>query len=329
MKSQSSIAPTRNLTVAACLALPLVALLAGCDSGPSPTAGPVQVAPSAKVAPGQKVALSIDVQGMKSSGTITWSATRGAFPENPAGAGTTYQAPSEPGPVVIACTVTSGRHKLTKTLTLEVTAGENAPGRLDAVVEGGQAALPTVSVVKPNPGSPPPASPVSKPFDIELSGYVAAGFMGDGEKGPQFLSVVRNCTDSPHSPPTCQKWTYKPGPEGFAAVAYQSPPNNWGGLPGKNLSGAGFTRVSWFARGTKGGEQVQFLAGGNTNPTNRYQASFTVTGDFVTLTTEWKEYSLSLAGHDLSMVVSAFGWAATSAGNPNGCVFYVDSIKYF
>src|SRR5437899_3108597 len=108
MQNRKSIIPSRSLRVAACLALPFAALLAGCDFGPSPTSGPIQVAPSAKIAPGQKVALSIDVQGMKSSGSITWSATRGAFPDSPTGAGTTFVAPAEPGPVVIACTVTSG-----------------------------------------------------------------------------------------------------------------------------------------------------------------------------------------------------------------------------
>ena len=125
---------------------------------------------------------------------------------------------------------------------------------------------------------------VSNPFEVEQGGYVPSGWMGDGQQGNENVTVDTGCTDSPHSPPTCSRWTYVPGTMSWVAIAWQYPEINWGGSPGKDLRAGQFTKVSFWARGRKGGEIVQFKAGGNTDPSRSHQASFEVTGEFVTLT---------------------------------------------
>jgi hypothetical protein len=170
------------------------------------------------------------------------------------------------------------------------------------------------------------------PWALEDGGYVPSGWMGDGERSTVHVQVQPMDPSQPHSEPYCQKWSYRPGSKGWAAVAWQYPENNWGDKPGKNLSGKGYTRVSVWARGLPDAQGrypvVQFKAGGNTDPTKKYQATFEVNGEFTTLTGEWKQYTLPLAGQDLSNVASAFTFILRASDNPRGATFYLDDIEY-
>jgi hypothetical protein len=169
------------------------------------------------------------------------------------------------------------------------------------------------------------------PLDISDAGFVPSGFMGDGErKGGLLLDPASR--ERPHSMPSCYKVTYKPGPDGWAAIAWQTPANNWGSAPGKDLRGRGFLQASVWARGVADASglfpKVQFKAGGNTKGG---QASFSVEGDFVTLTGDWKEFRLALpAGKNaLSNVVSAFSVVIRAQDvGPSGGTFYLDDIVY-
>lgn len=63
----------------------------------------------------------------------------------------------------------------------------------------------------------------------------------------------------PHSGETCIRVDYK-DPQGWAGVVWQSPAGDWGDKPGGwNLSGA--ERLSFWARGARGGEIVKFEFG--------------------------------------------------------------------
>ena len=53
---------------------------------------------------------------------------------------------------------------------------------------------------------------------------------------------------------------YQPGAVGWAGVYWLSPANNWGDKPPKQMRGA--SKVTFWAAGQKGGEIVEFKAGG-------------------------------------------------------------------
>jgi hypothetical protein len=48
----------------------------------------------------------------------------------------------------------------------------------------------------------------------------------------------------------------------------------------------------------------------------------------VELTDNWKQYTINLAGKDLSYINGGFGWSISADLNANGCVFYLDDIKF-
>jgi hypothetical protein len=178
-----------------------------------------------------------------------------------------------------------------------------------------------------------------QPILIEDAGFLPSGWMGDAakpiaaDKHPLQVDLLN--TVNPHSPPYCEQWTYKPklGRAGWAAVAWQFPEGNWGDKPGKDWSKRGFGQASVWARGTKDRQgklpKVQFKAGGGTDPTKKYQASFEVESDLITLTEEWKQYTLDLNGQNLSQVIAAFVLVIRGQDtDPAGATFCLDDIEY-
>jgi hypothetical protein len=116
---------------------------------------------------------------------------------------------------------------------------------------------------------------------------------------------------------------------GLGGVCWQNRPGNQGDLaPGDNLASKGYRRVSFWARGAKGGEVVEFRAGGLGNVKTRYQDSFDVSLGKVKLKTEWAEYSLFLNDADLSSVITPFCVIIEVGPNPDGALVYVDDITY-
>jgi exo-beta-1,3-glucanase (GH17 family) len=173
---------------------------------------------------------------------------------------------------------------------------------------------------------------------IEDMGFIPSGWMGDAAtKGA--LQIEESSTPRPNSPqPHSQQWTYRPkvGRNGWAGVAWQFPEGNWGETLGRDWSNRAFSRVTVWARGVRdrGGNlpKLQFKAGGNTNPDRikyPHQASFEAEGDFVTLTEEWKQYSIDLKARDFSQIVSAFAFVVRALDNRSDSgTFYLDDIEY-
>jgi hypothetical protein len=92
----------------------------------------------------------------------------------------------------------------------------------------------------------------------------------------------------------------------WGGVYWQYPVNNWGPLPGKNIE-PGATRVTFYAAGNKGGEVVDFLAGGIVGgPCPDFPAVHLI----VSLTTTMTQYSIDLSGITYTSVIGAFAWAA-------------------
>lgn len=113
------------------------------------------------------------------------------------------------------------------------------------------------------------------------------------------------------------------------------PKPNWGDIPNAGFDLSGATELRFKARGDKGGERIEFFAFGvghdNTNRFPYRDSSAKVSLGAVTLGTTWQEYSLPVAGRDLSYVLGAFGWVADAALQPDRSSltkFYLDDIRY-
>ena len=154
--------------------------------------------------------------------------------------------------------------------------------------------------------------------------YIPSGWMGDyGD-----MKIDQRSADNPYSGETCIKITYTAkGSNGarWAGMYWQNPPNNWGTKKGGyNLTGA--TKLTFWARGAKGGERIEeFKLGGIMG---EYSDSDSAGIGPVVLTKDWKKYEIDLRGKDLSSIIGGFCWATNADVNPEGAVFYLDEIKY-
>jgi hypothetical protein len=168
------------------------------------------------------------------------------------------------------------------------------------------------------------------PFKVYSDGsapdnhYVASGWMGDyGD-----VKLDDKCLINPHSGTTSVKIIYNgKATQGarWVGMYWQNPPNNWGTRPGGyDLTGA--KKVTFWARGEKGGERIEeFKIGGITG---EYADSDVAGIGPVVLTTEWQEFTIDLEGKDLSSISGGFCWSTNLDVNPEGCTFYLDDIKY-
>ncbi len=155
--------------------------------------------------------------------------------------------------------------------------------------------------------------------------FIPSGFMPDGQCIKLNDSFRENC----HEGNTCirieldvpcalenQRW---------GGMYWQNPANNWGNRKGGfNLQGA--TKLTFWAKGEKGGEQIEeFKMGGVTGD---YPDTDTALLEKVLLTNEWKQYTIDLRGKDLSYISGGFAWSTNTDVNPESCVFYLDNIQY-
>lgn len=289
----------------------------------TPAAPPGQIArridltpttPPTPLMPGQQAELSVDVSQQGSNLKVQWIAPqdKGQFTRATDDLSTIFVAPNEPGPVEIACQLMSNGETKIVHLPIQVV-GQSPP---------------------PAPAySPPPAAAQkSAAFDIESGGFVPCGWMGDGEEGDKYLRIEDGGGATPTGAAS-SKWSFRPGgKKQWLAVGWQFGDCNWGDSKGLDLSNRGFKRVTVWAKGVPDSENrfpvLQFKAGANTAPQKKYQASFSVAREPVTLTSDWQPYHLDIQGEDLSSVVSAFTVAIRSKDHPKGATFYLGGITY-
>ncbi|MBU0759192.1 MAG: hypothetical protein KKC66_02885 [Candidatus Omnitrophica bacterium] len=169
-----------------------------------------------------------------------------------------------------------------------------------------------------------------KPFPVYSDGmspdnhYIPSGYMGDYSD----IKIDASSFDNPHSGTTCIKIVYSDATSQgarWAGVYWQNPANNWGDRQGGfDLTGA--TKLTFWARGEKGGERIEeFKVGGLTG---LYPDSDIAGIGPVLLTPEWKQYEIDLRGKDLSYISGGFCWASNIDVNPDGMTFYLDDIRY-
>jgi len=185
---------------------------------------------------------------------------------------------------------------------------------------GGQPKIPAI----------PPGTNQSR-VDV-VKRYTPSGWMGDGTNGTKYVQINKVCKSNTRpNRQTCIKITYSIGPSKWAGIYWLNEPDNWGDNPGDDFSSKGLRRVSFWARGERGGEVVEFKAGGiPTMPATGkpYRDSFKETTGELTLERNWKHYDINIEGRNLSSVIGLFCWVANEPSNPNGLTFYLDDICY-
>jgi hypothetical protein len=154
--------------------------------------------------------------------------------------------------------------------------------------------------------------------------YVPSGWIGDyGD-----LKLNYQAAKKPHSGKTSIEIVYtakKSQGKRWAGLYWQSSVNNWGSKKG-GFDLTGMVKLSFWARGAKGGEVVQkFMVGGIKGI---YPDSANVEMGPIELTNTWKEYTIDLTGKDLSYINGGFGLTFTADSNPDGATFYLDDIKF-
>jgi hypothetical protein len=154
--------------------------------------------------------------------------------------------------------------------------------------------------------------------------YIPSGWMGDyGD-----LKIEDGNTTDPADGKTAVKITYNgKASQGanWAGIFWQHPANNWGEKAG-GYDLSAYKRLTFWARGQEGGERVaEFKVGGITG---EHGDSDSGSVGPITLTKDWKKYTLDLADKNLSHIVGGFCWSASRDDNPNGFVIYLDEIRF-
>lgn len=118
------------------------------------------------------------------------------------------------------------------------------------------------------------------------------------------------------------------GPNRYAGIYWVGPyVNHWGRYPGYNVKNA--QKLLFWARGEKGGENVEFKIGGMRSPGEPFRDSFGPlpnVSEATTLTQNWTQYSIDLRNSDTSSLLGGFCAVFSARANPNGCTFYLNDI---
>lgn len=176
---------------------------------------------------------------------------------------------------------------------------------------------------------PGPTSDKPKDHILKVAeNFTACGWMGDGEDGKKYVQIAAERKESSNSPPTCIKVSYALGPKGWAGIYWLNKPDNWGDKPGDDLGGKAFKKITFYVKGERGGEVIEFKAGGIDSPGKKFKDSFETSSGKIRLEKDWKRQELKLEGKTLSSVIGLFCWSAAGTDNPDGVTFYLNEIQY-
>ena len=174
-------------------------------------------------------------------------------------------------------------------------------------------------------GDAPAAQAVKLPFTIyEDRGsannhYIPSGWMGNAKA----TKMDDGCATNPHGGQTCLKFEYT-ATDNWSGIVWQDLVNDWGDQAGGwNLTGA--KKLKFWARGEKGDEVVSFKFG-ILGSDKKFSDSANGEMPDVKLTKDWTEYSIDLAGKDLTRIKTGFCWSL--AGQSSPVVFYLDDIRF-
>ena len=143
------------------------------------------------------------------------------------------------------------------------------------------------------------------------------------------IKLDTNWQNYPFSGDTCIRVEYKNNSgTRWAGIFWQNPANNWGTVPNAGFDLQGANKLTFWARGDKGGELItEFKMGGLSSGEHFDSDSASISQ--TQLTIEWKKYEIDLRGRDLSYIIGGFCWATSiDVNDPKGIVFYIDEIRY-
>ena len=168
---------------------------------------------------------------------------------------------------------------------------------------------------------------VYKDKNSQQNHFIPSGFMPDGH----CITLDDAWRDNVKAGRSCVRIMYDTAcsldRQRWAGVYWQEPANNWGSIKGGfDLSGA--QKLVFWARGEKGGEVIAQFRVGGMGSDQTYPDSAMASLEQVTLTKEWKEYTIDLHGKDMSRIAGGFAWSTSAEINPDGCVFYVDDVRF-
>ncbi|MBD3342746.1 MAG: hypothetical protein GF353_26855 [Candidatus Lokiarchaeota archaeon] len=158
-----------------------------------------------------------------------------------------------------------------------------------------------------------------------IKNFYPSGYIGDASL-EKYVQINNYYNIKPYSEPSCVQVVYNRGSMGWAGIYWQTNANNWGDNPGIDLSNKGYNKISFWVKGEKGGEVVEFKAGGITG--KKYKDSFSVSTGRIVLSNKWQKYIIPIKNKNLSNVIGAFCWISTSIQNPAGLTFYLDDVFY-
>ncbi|MCX5705723.1 MAG: choice-of-anchor J domain-containing protein [Candidatus Omnitrophica bacterium] len=209
--------------------------------------------------------------------------------------------------------------------------------KLLAVVAALVLALPMVAMAQEQAaGTSEAAAPAEKAKEFVVyadksargNHYIPSGWMGDTSD----IKMNDQYAENPHSGTTCIEFVYsakKSQNQGWAGVTWQNPAQNWGTKKG-GFDLTGMTKLTFWARGAKGGEVIDKVKVGGIGSDGKkpYPDSLSVEIGPIELTNDWKQYTVNLSGKDLSYVSGGFAWVANADLNPEGATFYIDDVKF-
>lgn len=169
-------------------------------------------------------------------------------------------------------------------------------------------------------------NPVEKYSIEEL--FIPSGFIGCNNQ----ITIEDAYQKEFHSAPFGNRITFIDNCDaGWAGIYWQLPTSNFGDKPGINLSGLGYSKVTFWAKGETGGEVIEFGSGCIDDPKAKFKDSYCakIANRRVVLENEWVQYSIEFdEGTDLNSVVGAFYWSSPWRANSNGLVFYLDDMQF-
>jgi hypothetical protein len=186
----------------------------------------------------------------------------------------------------------------------------------DPAGNGATANIPLL--VKGEPGIQFPVSVYEERF--EHMPWIPSGIMGNARS----LTLDGDWKETVHEGSHAIRLHYT-GRRGWAGVAWQNPPDNWGDMDG-GFDMTGASALEFWVRGESGGEKASFGVGMLDKKTD-YPDSVIVNTPMIELGSEWKRYRIGFQeGDDLSSLKVPF--VVTLEGQRKPVTIYLDSIRF-
>jgi hypothetical protein len=145
--------------------------------------------------------------------------------------------------------------------------------------------------------------------------FIASGYMGDKVK------FIKSSTNNPVSGETCIEISYTASNQLWGGLFWQKPANNWCQKPGVDLSKRGYAKLTFWARGSSGNEEIKFIVGHDCGDSVNKEKIFK-------LDNTWQQYMIDLSDSDLTNITGAFGFSIDSKAQSGPITFFLDDVQF-